>query len=133
MDVGTFITQAFEVVKDFRTLTPHLQMIGILTLIISAWKVSAFRPYWDKIGSAKTLVAPAAMILLSVINSLNGPMNLHVILNAIMIGLGSVGFHELLDCLKKLPHIGPRWLVAVNVLSDLTQNMSRKLVYRKKL
>lgn len=134
MDVGTFVTQAFQVFQSFHELTPKIVMIGVLTLIISAWKVSVFKPYWEKLGSFKTLCAPASMFFLAVINSVNGPLNFHIIFNALMIGFTSVGFHELLDSIKLMPHIGPRWVVMVNVISDLTHLISKqplKLVKKK--
>ena len=126
MDTGTFLTQAFQVIQDFHQLTPHLKLISILTLCISAWKVSAFRPYWDKLGWFKTFFAPACMFILSIVNGVTGPLNIHILFNAVMIGLGSVGFHEILDAVKTIPHIGPKWMIAVNVISDLTQSMTQR-------
>lgn len=131
MDTDTFLTQAFQVIQNFHQLTPHLKIIAVLTLCISAWKVSAFKPYWDKLGWFKSFVAPTCMLILAIMNGVTGPFNFHMIVNALMIGVGSVGFHELLDAVKTIPHIGPKWLLGVQLLSDLTQFVSKFFTKKK--
>jgi hypothetical protein len=132
MDVGTFLNQVFSVIQDFHTLAPHMQLISILTLSISLWKVSAFRPYWEKLGWFQPFFASACSFLLAILNSLGGqPLTFHTFMNAFMVGVGSVGFHEMLDALKLIPHLGPKWLLGIDAASKLTMKMTRPLVKKK--
>lgn len=122
MDVGSFLTEAFSVVTTFGQISTHLKIIGILTLLISFFKVSSFNPLWHKLGWAKTFLAPFLAFVLSVVSAINGPFNFHVFMNAMMIGFGSVGFHEMLDAIKTIPGLGPKWMLIINFVSQIVND-----------
>lgn len=133
MDIGTFLTKAFSVVSDFGTLSPHLKLAAVLTISISAWKVSAFQPLWKKLGSWQVIVSPALSVILGIVNALfsTGTISLNVIMNALVVGFGSVAFHEFMDALKTIPGIAPFWQNVINFISGLLGGSAQQQIDKK--
>jgi hypothetical protein len=118
MDLGQFVDQLYAVLQNFGALSPLLKASAILTLLISAWKVSAFQWMWSQLGKFQSFMAPLLMTAAVIVQSLikSGSVNWSSVGTAIVIGLTSIGFHELLCALKSFPGIGPLFVKVIDVV-----------------
>ena len=95
--------------------------VGLL-ILISTIKTSMLRKYWDLIGSLKILVAPGLAVIAGIASLQLNPesKNMWPLLAAwAFAGSGSVLLHELLDAVKKLPFVGPKYDMMIDVVIGL--------------
>lgn len=119
-EIMPVLSQAFDVMKDFGALSMHMKIAAVLTLLISLVKVSAIRPIWEKLGAGKVLVAPLLSLMLAIVQSIGEkPVTKVEIMNALLIGAGSVAMHEFLDALKEIPVIKQRAEPLVDLVKKL--------------
>lgn len=118
MDLGQFIDQVYAALQNFGTLSVLLKASVILTLLISAWKVSVFQPFWNFFGNFKAFVPPTFMVGVVVVQSLisSGKVNWNTVGVAIVVGLTSAGFHDILCDLKSLPGVGPLFIKVIDLI-----------------
>ena len=121
MELGTFMSQLWATIQSLGTLSPLLQVAAVITVLISAWKTSAFQPLWTKLGKLQAYVAPVLAILFAIVTSLasGGTLSLATVFSALVVGLTSVGFHELLEAIKSAPWIGKQWAQVITWFESL--------------
>src|SRR4051812_33026890 len=90
-----------------------LKVSGIILVVVSMLKVTAFRPMWDFLGPCKAFLC-AFLALLGGIFSLGQNMTAAGILAYLFSGAGAVVLHEMLDQVKLIPGIGPQYIMIIN-------------------
>lgn len=119
-EIITVVAQAMDALKDFDLLAAHMKVAVVLTILISAVKLSMLRPLWDKLGGFKVLVAPALSLALALVQALGGqPLTKVAVLNALVIGAGAVALHEFLDALKGVPVVQDKFGPVIDLVKKL--------------
>lgn len=114
-DVLTFFTQVSMLVENWGGYTWMLKVGGVITVIISAVKVSFIRPLWDKLGEAKFWLAPL-LGLAAGLMSMGTELTWASAFAYMQAGAGAVILHELLDMVKKIPGIGSVWVSVIDII-----------------
>lgn len=115
-----FFSQVLEAVKNFGGIPWTLKAASIVTLIISSMKVSFLRPFWDKLGWIKAILAPilglsGGILLLSKDHSLTMPG----VFAYMFAGAGAIVLHEMLDGMKQIPGIGSTYVSVIQFLQNI--------------
>lgn len=120
-DVGPFLLAMVKAIQDLGGLSIFMKVSVILSLLISSMKVSAVRPWWDKLGAGKPWVAPGLALLAGVfgLGAGGAVVTPAMVLTYVMAGGGAIAFHELISSLKSLPGVGPKFVQAVSILESV--------------
>jgi len=113
------LTQILEFVKSFGSMAHPERVAATLTLLLSLWKSSLLRPFWDKLGAAQAAVGPLLAVALALTQmpalSLS---NLWAALAAGGTAGGlSIALHELLTMLQSAAWVGEplkKWVALVD-------------------
>jgi hypothetical protein len=99
--VGDFVTDVINAVKSFGGLSWALKISTVCMLIVASMKVELLSQYfWDKLGAAKTWVAPVLGLIGGLLTM--NPITFAGALAYATAGLGANFLYELLD-LAKVP------------------------------
>jgi hypothetical protein len=113
LPVASFLEQVFAAVKDFGGLSWGLKVIAVCTLLIASMKVSVLKPLWDKLGAFKVLAAPVLALVMGVVSlstgAVDGKITGAALMAWAMAGGGAIILHQLLDAIKELPMVGPKY------------------------
>lgn len=104
-----FLAQILDAVRAMGGVSKLAVVASVITLVISSMKVSFLNSLvWDRLGSAKVLVAPILSIVAGVIVSIAGgaKFSLPMVVAYLGSSVGSVFLHQLLDGLKEAPFVG---------------------------
>lgn len=103
------LTHLFQAIGDLKGLGFQGLLIAFVTLLVSAMKLSALRPLWDKLGAWQTATAPfLSLVLVAISTATPGiAFSWQAVAVAVTTGAGAIALHELLDALKKAPGLGP--------------------------
>lgn len=126
--VSDFLSQVLDAVKGFGGLSWLLKISAVITVILASMKVSFMRDLvWDKLGAAKAWAAPILGLIVGILNlaTAGGHITLPAILAYVSAGAGAIILHELLDTLKAVPGIGPKWVEIISVISAFTGGNSK--------
>lgn len=121
-----FLTSVFAFVKSWGGLSSSVKISGIITLVLSTFKVSYFRGMWDalkitingKVVSLQVLAVPVLSIIIGIIGQ--GNMSIQAIIAYVVMGAGAVFFHEILDVIKELPFASPIFKVIMSIITSIT-------------
>jgi hypothetical protein len=120
-----FLVMVFENVKAFGGLSWTLKIATIVLLLIGSMKVSALRPYWDKLGSLKAFAAPVLSLVAGILSlSVGGSITLSGVTAYLFAGAGAIILHELLDAIKKAPGIGPMYIIGIEFMQKFLKGKS---------
>lgn len=119
MELIALIQQLMGWVNSLHNETPlPVKIAGFVLLLISFWKTSIARKfYWDKLGAYKSLVAPVLGLIASIL--VVEPLNLASVLAGLAGGVLASGAHEVLDAVKALPVIGPKYASLIDFIKSL--------------
>jgi hypothetical protein len=120
MPTDQFFSLILEAVKAFGGIPWTLKIASIITVVISSMKVSFIRPFWEKLGWIKGIVAPllgllAGILLLTKEQSLTLPG----VFAYMFAGAGAIVLHEMLDGVKAIPGIGDAFVSIINFLQNV--------------
>lgn len=118
---------ATSVVQDFfsalgsmKGMQWQLAAASFITILISALKVSAWRPLWNKLGWFKAFLAPMLSIFVVMLTAMSaGNFGWKSAVTALVTGGGALAIHELLDSFKGIPGIGGTWLAIIEWVSKM--------------
>lgn len=116
---GEWLSQLFDLIAHAKGLGLLALLSGIVTLLISALKVSIFQGFWNKLGKFKTFLAPVLGLALAILVSGTQGFTWQTILLAITTGAGAIALHELLDALKAVPGLSPIFRVIIELFEAL--------------
>jgi hypothetical protein len=117
--ITNIFQDALKAIGDWKALGWQAGIAGILTVLISTMKNSLLRGLiWDKLPTmAKLLVAPVLALLAFFLGL--GKLDGATILMAITTGAASVYIHQLLDAVKEIPGVGPKYQWLIDLLAKL--------------
>ena len=123
-DVGDtdFLLQMVNAARDLGGVKWGVAVTIIFLIIISTIKASKLRPFWDRIGSLKVLVAPILAVIVGIVTLNLDPKdhNSWAVLAAwAFAGGGSIILHQLLDAIKELPFVGPKYDQIIDLFANL--------------
>ena len=122
-EVVALLKQVYEFVIQFKDLAKTEQLSGIVLLIIALWKSSILKPYWEKVGAAKVLVAPVLAVVLGFVY-LN-PFSWENVWLSLKSGLLAIAFHRLTLALKETPFIGDKYKAVVDFFEKLLRKPAK--------
>lgn len=119
--VTDFFTQVFEAIKGFGGFSWWMKISAICLLLVSSMRVSILKPLWDKLGAAKIALAPLLAMIIGVVSlaSVDGKISGAAVMAYLLAGGGSIILHQLLDAIKELPMVGPKYDAWIDVLKSL--------------
>jgi len=116
--MDTFLKQIMDTILQFGGLSFLLKVSSIVTLIVSATKVTFLQKYWEKLGGFQVLVAPILGLVSGVlILASQGTLTWAGVASYVFAGAGAVVLHELLDAIKTLPGIGAVFIAIIDFIS----------------
>jgi hypothetical protein len=119
VSTSDFMTQVLAAIKSFGGLSWVLKIAAIVTLILASMKVSILNTYvWSKLGNFKTWAAPLLGLIAGVLSLSQGTAGISLAALTAYVGAGSgaILLHELLDTVKAIPGIGPKWVELITVI-----------------
>lgn len=112
--------QLFSTIGNLKGLKWQLALAGFVTVAVSALKVSAWRPLWDKLGWFKAFLAPILSLAVVYLTAwASGNLGGSTAWLALTTGVGSVALHELLDAVKGIPGVGKVPLMLTDLVAML--------------
>jgi len=114
------LNQIVQYASNFQSLPLYAKMSGLVLIIVSIAKSSMIQPYWDKLGAAKPLVPPVLAIIVALIGI--HPITMSAVIESLMGGSLAIAAHELLDALKVVPTIGPKYTAFINLMESLLRS-----------
>ena len=115
---GDWFVAFIKAMQSLSGLKWQLQICLLLTLFISALKVSAWNVIWDKMGPYKALLAPIlAMIGTLLMAWEKDQFSIGVLWVGFTTGAGSVALHEFFDVVKNIPGVNTPVLKVAEILS----------------
>lgn len=100
------------------TTDPQVKLAGFVLMMIALWKSSYAKLFvWEKLGNYKILVAPLLGLISAALTI--KPLDLHTLWLGISGGFLAAGLHEVLDAIKVLPGIGPKYVSIINFIEKM--------------
>jgi hypothetical protein len=122
--------QAWDLFRSFATLDTPGKISGLVMLLIAFWKSSLAQPYWAKLGSGQVLVAPALALIVTACAI--QPFSWTALWVSVMSGTLAIGIHQLLDGLKGMPWVGPRYVSLIDFFESFFHSPNSPAVQAKK-
>lgn len=107
MELLDLFNQVLDLVKNFASMESKAAIGAVITILLSLWKSSILRPFWDKLGAAKVLVAPVLGLVAALVAI--PELNWAAIVAGVQSGMLAIAFHELLNAIKALPFVGDKY------------------------
>jgi hypothetical protein len=114
------ISEILGYLKGFGDLNTAGKIGAVVMILMALWKSSLLRPWWDKLGSAKVIIAPLLGLALALVKL---PWDSGSVLEVLKLGLQggalAMGLHLLLNAVKELPFVGEKydkWLDLIDKL-----------------
>ena len=111
------LNQIMDFFKSFGSMPLQGKIAGIVLSLITVWKSSMLRPYWDKWGEWKLLVAPLLGILLGL--TAIQPFSTATVWAGFMGGVLALPLHDFLSALEEMPWIGPTYKTLIGFLEKI--------------
>lgn len=114
-----FLSQVFSVVKSLGGMAWGLKIASIMFLVVGSMKVSLIRSFtWDKIPAAlKVWLAPFLSALAGLFSS--GNFDKASLTAWALAGGGAVLLYQILEGVKLIPGIGPKYVSIINFIGVL--------------
>lgn len=124
MPLQEFLSLVFKSVHEFGGLSWGLKVGAVIMLLISSMKVSLVRQWtWDKIPAGiKPMVAPILGAIAGLASL--GKWDVPSIVAWAMAGAGAVLLDQILDGVKQMPGIGPKYIAVIDFISKLLKKPS---------
>jgi len=119
--VGDQIKGIWELVIGLKGLSGMALASGIIFLLVGLSKVSILAPYWDKLGKAKTFVAPALALLGAILGvfTLEGGFTWANMGAVLMTGAGALAISNIFDSVKAIPGVGSVILSIISLIEKV--------------
>ncbi len=109
-----------RVVPKLQGLQWQAQLILIITLLISALRVSKWRPFWEKLGPYQFFLAPGLAVASCLLVAVSkGEMTSGALWVGATTGAGAIALREVFDRVKEFPRVNKYVLKISEVFSAL--------------
>lgn len=116
-----FLSDIFSAIRHFGGISWFSRIALITTLVVSSMKVTFLNKLiWEKFGRAKAWASPIFGLIAGLL-ALGSDGHLPSIAEAMAYmsaGSGALIFHELLDTIKVIPGLGPKWIAFIEVIES---------------
>ena len=114
---GSFLDDILGAVQGFGGLGWSLKIAVIVLALIGLMKITSLSSFWDKLGSAQSLLAPALGLVFGVLMlGSNGTITLCGVFAYIGSGAGAILLNELLNAVKAIPGLGSTYISIINMI-----------------
>lgn len=119
MEPQDFFVQIIQAVQKIGGLSTLGIISLVITLLVSSLKVSFMNDLlWSKLGDLKFWVAPLLAAVGGFLQQIatTGGFTWAALFVFLTAGTGAVFVHEILDLIKKIPGIGPMYIMIINLI-----------------
>ena len=115
--INNIVYSVISYIFGFNSVPEYAKNSVLVLVVIGLLKSSAALPLWNKLGNFKVLAAPLLSMLLSLVG-----VNPFSMSESFISGALAIALHEMLDALKAMPGIGPKYQALIAVVERLLRS-----------
>lgn len=117
VSAGNMLQATGDTIHAWGGLGWQLKIAAVILLLVASMKVSFLSKYWDKLGEAQALLAPALGLVGGILElAYQHAISLPGALAYLSAGAGALLLHELLDAVKAIPGLGAGYVALISAV-----------------